>query len=184
MNMMNQKKNGKDNPSQRDSPAQIQNHFSCSVCDKSYDNKRNLLRHEETHAGVSYPCKFCNGKFTQEGSANRHENSCNKKLINESTFCNKIITRSRNVKVQERIQKGESPYAFSICEKKFIDSRSTKRHEKICEMKLKNKSISTDFKTNKNDSLVQKLSNQKNKPDPKSKRKHFNEHGKYFNTKG
>ncbi|RAL10843.1 uncharacterized protein BO97DRAFT_393324 [Aspergillus homomorphus CBS 101889] len=54
--------------------------FQCSHCDKSYQRKSHLLRHEATHTGASSSiCPFCNKAFLKQEVARRHSKLCAKK---------------------------------------------------------------------------------------------------------
>ncbi|PWY87940.1 hypothetical protein BO94DRAFT_59084 [Aspergillus sclerotioniger CBS 115572] len=54
--------------------------FQCSQCNKSYQRKSHLLRHEVTHTGASYSsCPFCNKTFLKKEVARRHSKTCARK---------------------------------------------------------------------------------------------------------
>ncbi|RAK91978.1 hypothetical protein BO79DRAFT_278725 [Aspergillus costaricaensis CBS 115574] len=54
--------------------------FQCSQCNKSYQRKSHLLRHEITHTGTSHSsCPFCNKSFLKKEVARRHSKICAKK---------------------------------------------------------------------------------------------------------
>jgi len=38
--------------------------FICIICNKSFNIKRNILRHEKTHNGNRFDCEKCNANFT------------------------------------------------------------------------------------------------------------------------
>ncbi|PYI07519.1 hypothetical protein BO78DRAFT_341300 [Aspergillus sclerotiicarbonarius CBS 121057] len=54
--------------------------FQCSQCNKSYQRKSHLLRHDATHTGASYSsCPFCNKSFLKREVARRHSKACARK---------------------------------------------------------------------------------------------------------
>ncbi|KAE8160454.1 hypothetical protein BDV40DRAFT_215910 [Aspergillus tamarii] len=51
--------------------------FRCAQCDKSYQRKAHLLRHELTHSGkAASTCPFCNKSFLKPEVARRHSKAC------------------------------------------------------------------------------------------------------------
>ncbi|KAE8381680.1 hypothetical protein BDV26DRAFT_278667 [Aspergillus bertholletiae] len=51
--------------------------FHCSQCDKSYQRKSHLLRHELTHSGqAASACPFCKKSFLKPEVARRHSKAC------------------------------------------------------------------------------------------------------------
>ncbi|KOC08129.1 hypothetical protein AFLA70_14g006201 [Aspergillus flavus AF70] len=51
--------------------------FRCSQCDKSYQRKAHLLRHELTHSGqAASVCPFCKKSFLKPEVARRHSKAC------------------------------------------------------------------------------------------------------------
>ncbi|OJJ99280.1 hypothetical protein ASPACDRAFT_52686 [Aspergillus aculeatus ATCC 16872] len=55
--------------------------FQCSHCDKSYQRKSHLLRHEATHTTESFSsiCPICNKAFQKQEVARRHSKICARK---------------------------------------------------------------------------------------------------------
>ncbi|KAJ5591858.1 uncharacterized protein N7459_002227, partial [Penicillium hispanicum] len=54
--------------------------FQCSHCDKTYQRKTHLLRHEATHTRQSSSsCPFCNKSFLKPEVTRRHSKTCAKK---------------------------------------------------------------------------------------------------------
>ncbi|RAK99885.1 Zn(II)2Cys6 transcription factor [Aspergillus ibericus CBS 121593] len=54
--------------------------FQCSQCNKTYQRKSHLHRHEVTHTGASYSsCPFCNKSFLKREVARRHSKTCARK---------------------------------------------------------------------------------------------------------
>ncbi|PYH98282.1 hypothetical protein BO71DRAFT_64468 [Aspergillus ellipticus CBS 707.79] len=54
--------------------------FQCSQCNKSYQRRSHLLRHEVTHTGASSSsCPFCNKSFLKQEVARRHSKICARK---------------------------------------------------------------------------------------------------------
>ncbi len=88
------------------------NKFRCEMCNKSYKDKSGLWYHNKKHTNEKtiknplnfpqfpsssssntsktinkkYNCVKCNKEFTRKDNLNRHELSCNKKIINKTTI--------------------------------------------------------------------------------------------------
>ena len=46
--------------------------FNCVVCDKIFNTKRNMLRHENTHRGFRFACDKCFANFTYKSDLTSH----------------------------------------------------------------------------------------------------------------
>jgi len=65
--------------------------YKCEQCEKSYQNKKSLTRHEKAeHSGLQYPCKKCGKNFRFIGHRSRHEKSCNTEVrLFDCDICSK-----------------------------------------------------------------------------------------------
>lgn len=46
--------------------------FFCVVCYKTFNTKRNMKRHENTHTGIRFSCEKCNANFTYKTNLTCH----------------------------------------------------------------------------------------------------------------
>ncbi|CAI6363423.1 unnamed protein product [Macrosiphum euphorbiae] len=46
--------------------------FKCEQCPSVFTAKRNLIRHEKTHAGIRFPCTACPSTFSYKNNLNKH----------------------------------------------------------------------------------------------------------------
>ena len=75
--------------------------FSCATCDKIFESKYKLNRHEMTHSGVKpFKCSVCGRGFTQPSHMTSHM----------------------------RTHTGEKPFKCTECDKSFSDKRMLQRH--------------------------------------------------------
>ena len=49
--------------------------FFCQSCDKTFSSRNHLRRHQDTHEGVKYGCRYCQAEFSRKDKANKHMRS-------------------------------------------------------------------------------------------------------------
>ncbi|XP_069093156.1 RB-associated KRAB zinc finger protein-like isoform X1 [Pleurodeles waltl] len=114
-------------------PSTLQNPriFRCTVCDKSYGLKGELIRHMITHSGIRpYPCTECGKSFFQMPHLIRHHRTHSGEKPYSCSFCHKRFNRKDNLNGHERIHTGERPYKCSECEKRFIRKSDLNEHRR------------------------------------------------------
>ena len=64
--------------------------FKCSLCDKTFEFKRNLkIHHESVHEKkLKYKCTICNKQYNHELSLNHHIKKIHQKSMNTKVQCN------------------------------------------------------------------------------------------------
>lgn len=79
--------------------------YQCKHCNKSYNGKTAIVRHERTHTGEKpFACKTCGKAFRQKGTLRTHE----------------------------RLHSGEAPLKCDLCQTGFKHYGTLKRHKTTC----------------------------------------------------
>ena len=82
----------------------VQKLFQCEYCEKGFNFKSDLKRHEMSHTGKKpFSCQYCGKGLNSKGHLKEHE----------------------------MIHTGEKPFSCQYCEKRFISKRVCKGHEMI-----------------------------------------------------
>ncbi|KAJ0051096.1 hypothetical protein NL108_013831 [Boleophthalmus pectinirostris] len=121
-------KAAKDKQDKQDKP------FSCSVCKKTFPQKRNLKSHMRVHTGERpYHCIPCGLSFKFQQNFNQHDLTvhrkdkpfrcrvCKKDFVDKSEM---IVHRSSH----------DSSFSCSICDKVFNSKKYLRRHLERCPM--------------------------------------------------
>ena len=107
------------------------NKFTCTYCDKNFNQKSGLMVHERTHTGVKpYSCKICNKKFSVPTNLIKHERIHSGEKPYSCNYCNKKSLSKQSMQKHERIHTGEKPFACKYCDKTFNESSNLTVHEK------------------------------------------------------
>uniref|UniRef100_A0A671WWP0 C2H2-type domain-containing protein n=1 Tax=Sparus aurata TaxID=8175 RepID=A0A671WWP0_SPAAU len=78
--------------------------FSCPVCQKDFQWKRDVVAHMRSHTGEKpFSCSVCGMRFARKEDLNRHL----------------------------RVHTGERPFSCSVCGKRFARNAHLKRHSAI-----------------------------------------------------
>ena len=99
--------------------------LQCPVCQKYYQNSRNLRIHERIHTEeVPFECCTCNKRFKTKYELKLHERSHTGEAPFGCKICMKRFKYSHHLKRHNRIHTGEMPYECSTCNKKFSEKIS------------------------------------------------------------
>lgn len=110
--------------------------FTCDHCEKQFTNKKNILRHMETHSPIIPKCNYCQKAFVYTGSKKQHERLCSKRKVIrkigfECKFCHKTYGSRLAHKDHETTHTGERPFKCSICSKTYTKSAALYKHFKV-----------------------------------------------------
>ncbi|KAL1460858.1 hypothetical protein WDU94_012797 [Cyamophila willieti] len=107
--------------------------YPCTQCDRTYQNKKSLYIHVQSHKGITYryksqmkTCLLCNKTITnlskhyKEVHEDERQFSCN--------YCAKIFKRKLHLDVHLRRHTGEKPYPCYFCEKRFAQISDRNKH--------------------------------------------------------
>ncbi|KAK3511213.1 hypothetical protein QTP70_032544 [Hemibagrus guttatus] len=105
--------------------------FCCSICDKSFTIKFNLLKHLKLHAGEKpFHCSHCGKTFTQLFNLTSHLRIHTGEKPYLCSQCGKSFSQASKLKTHLRIHTGEKPYTCGTCEKRFSDSSTLNKHQR------------------------------------------------------
>ncbi|XP_077545877.1 uncharacterized protein LOC144158695 [Haemaphysalis longicornis] len=106
--------------------------YSCSVCHKTFAQRRYLAIHERVHSGQKpYMCSTCEKSFTQKTHLSTHERSHTGERPHVCNICQKSFTKRSDLLYHERLHSGERPYECSICGKSFTKRSLLVSHERL-----------------------------------------------------
>ena len=121
--------------------------LSCSFCQKVFNKRQGLERHELVHTGVkSFKCDKCDKSFALKNSLNLHTRNIHNlvKIENssgdisykpfEKNFscyrCSKQFAVKSKLELHERIHTGEKPFKCDLCDKFFTQRSQLLIHKK------------------------------------------------------
>jgi len=80
--------------------------YLCTVCDKRFTGKTDLMRHKQVHTGeMLYSCIQCEKRFATEHYLKHHMNTHSSKY--KCTECGKCFTDDKALTRHRRIHSGE-----------------------------------------------------------------------------
>ena len=105
--------------------------FSCSVCSKSFANKRSLTRHAICHvAEKPFICNICNKSFSWRHALKQHIRVHTGEKPFVCNICNKSFGHISTLHLHVRIHRGEKPFVCDICSRSFSTRYDLGRHSR------------------------------------------------------
>ncbi|KAM4034767.1 LOW QUALITY PROTEIN: uncharacterized protein ACNLHF_021456 [Anomaloglossus baeobatrachus] len=111
---------------------QTEKRFSCSKCERYFNQKSYLVRHERIHNGKKpYSCSECGKCFVQKSGLVAHK----RRHTGEKPFscleCGKCFGHKTNLVEHQKIHTGEKPFSCLECGKCFVQKSSLVKHQTI-----------------------------------------------------
>ncbi|XP_071060566.1 zinc finger protein GLI4-like [Pseudochaenichthys georgianus] len=106
--------------------------FGCSLCKKSFAQKRSINRHMRIHTGEKpHNCSVCKKAFSQNIHLKEHMRIHTGEKPFSCLVCEKAFSRSGSLKAHMRVHTGEKPHSCSVCKKAFSWNISLKTHMRV-----------------------------------------------------
>ena len=106
-------------------------YFQCRICEKSFNRKYNLKKHERIHTGeFPFECQTCKKKFNQKHQLQAHERIHTGEAPFECKICKKRFRENTRLKLHEKIHFEEAPYKCETCKKRFNQKSNLQTHER------------------------------------------------------
>lgn len=107
--------------------------FVCDICEKSFKDKSNLVKHVRTHTKEKpFVCTIegCGKRFSHNQTLKEHMNvHCGIKPF-VCSYCKKAFASEANMKRHQRIHTGDKPFVCPVCGKAFTQNGNLKTHLK------------------------------------------------------
>ncbi|XP_077544942.1 uncharacterized protein LOC144158156 isoform X3 [Haemaphysalis longicornis] len=108
------------------------NPLVCSTCNKSFNCRPALLRHEVWHSGEKpYMCNICSKSFTYRADLVNHERVHSGEKPYACSICGKCFTTISQLARHKRLHSSEKPYVCTICQKGFKEKCLLSNHLKL-----------------------------------------------------
>lgn len=104
----------------------------CSVCNKTFTRKSNLVDHLRLHANMRpYECEICHATFVQTGNLRAHMRIHTKERPYECNICGKTYNQSGALKVHIRVHTNERNFKCETCGKAFTNASDRNKHSRV-----------------------------------------------------
>ena len=106
--------------------------YKCTVCDKSYKDRKSLKVHYRTHSGEKpFQCDLCDKAFSQRPGLKSHYRIHTGEKPYKCDLCNKSFSQKTGLNSHYRSHTGEKPYKCDQCDKAFSQQAVLNRHYRI-----------------------------------------------------
>lgn len=107
--------------------------FTCSFCQKGFDQESQLLVHIQTHTkNRPFKCHLCPRSFASQGACDNHQGEHTGAKPHKCDVCGRGFgTRKLMTKHKYRLHSNrERKHQCSFCEKRFLNKKDLKVHER------------------------------------------------------
>ena len=131
---------------------------SCKVCKVAFQDKNELLRHEQTHRqNIVYGCKKCANYFEEKDELTEHEKTHSEDLHSNVENCEKSCKDQSKLNNHEGVHSQNISYMCDKCEKSFNDESDLENHAEVHNQNVPYKCDKCDGIFNENDELRQHI---------------------------